>query len=127
MRHHLFWMMMYGNDFPLVITHNLRNPLMPVFVDGQDITIYRPAQPGHYHTSVGQGTQDCCQCCTCGCCDCRCNCDCCDCRCNCDDCLVKCIRYFQNSFLVLSGYHALQCGTLCGPCVRSCCYDPCVG
>jgi len=119
--HHELWLTMYFNYFPSIISHNLMNPRMPFFVDGRDITIYRPPKPYQPKTSS----------CFFDCCDELCNCCAPDCLGDCSRCcdllLSMGLRYLQSSFIALSGYHALQCGTCCGPCIRPCCYDPCVG
>lgn len=117
LEHHAIWLMMYINYFPPLIWYNLTNPCAPFYADGADVTIYRPAKPG------AKEADDCCSCCQC------CSCSCLDlCKCNCCDLMFTIgIRYFRSSFFALSGYHALQCGTCCGPCVRGLCYDPCVG
>merc|ERR1712187_331511 len=61
--------------------------------------------------------------------ECCCPDDCCKCDLQCDCGLIEmaCIRLFRSSFVFLGGYHALQCGSCFGPCVRPVCYDPCVG
>jgi len=136
MQHHERWLMMYFSYFPHIIWYNLTHPSMPLFSDGVDISIYRPAKPGTRGSGTGDG------CCDCSCCQCCLCCNCCSFCCGgafsgdpCADCCLGCVhalfvpgqRTFRSSFFALSGFHAFQCGTLCGPCVRPCCYDPCAG
>mmetsp|Transcript_107383 Transcript_107383/g.342299 ORF Transcript_107383/g.342299 Transcript_107383/m.342299 type:complete len:330 (-) Transcript_107383:1-990(-) len=128
LEHHSIWFMMFFNYFPPLIQYNLTHPCTPFFVDGSDITIYRPRKPKKQFKASelcpccpSEKGGSCCDCCCCG--------EMCD--QSCDNCCLLTfamgIRYMRSSFVGLSGYHALQCGTLCGPCVRCACYDPCVG
>lgn len=114
--HHLFWFQAYALHLPRMIFYNLRNPCCPFFADGADITVYRPVPPT---APVSNTFEDCCGkiCASCltGCMECG------------HTLEVISIRYLRSSFLSLGGYHALQCGTCLGPCIRPICYDPFVG
>mmetsp|Transcript_49052 Transcript_49052/g.116709 ORF Transcript_49052/g.116709 Transcript_49052/m.116709 type:complete len:344 (+) Transcript_49052:128-1159(+) len=113
LRHHQFRLMMYGQYLPQFVWYNLRAPWQPLFLDGADVTLFRPAKP----RKQPQNLQDCfdgiCQWCCEGCCDC------------CPTVVQIGERYIRTSLCCLSGYHSCHCGACCGPCASELCYVPC--
>eukprot|EP00929_Paragymnodinium_shiwhaense_P077651 TRINITY_DN4000_c0_g1_i1.p1 TRINITY_DN4000_c0_g1~~TRINITY_DN4000_c0_g1_i1.p1 ORF type:complete len:344 (-),score=29.39 TRINITY_DN4000_c0_g1_i1:124-1155(-) len=124
MNHHMYWFRLYFSAFPTVLHHNLLNPSQPFFADGVDVTLFRPQKPRdprHGGGGGGGGSSDCCSMGGC----CGPDADCCQRLQN--RLQAVAIRLIRSSFFFLGGYHSFQCGSCLGPCVRTPCYDPCVG
>lgn len=132
--HHVFRAELYSKHFFPMIWRSILAPSQPFLMMAvmalrvRDVALIRPTKPRkppELDVPAGKD-RDCCSvlcayvqpCCR----------DACAAACRvCSEEVELVVQTFERSFIVLSCCHALQCGTLCGPCVRPCCYDPCVG